>query len=350
MPSMRCAPGAASSKRGRKQGAAGLLGMTDDEALAKLRDVRRGWSTRKLRCTMPPRALGGPVLPRALDSIAGGDVLPARALANAGARRGVPRSAEPSQEALLASAMGYRESARSIASPLPGRIRFGLRPAGRTRCWRVPPGGTPWVKLPLAPRLTDLGRTDDARDMASKRAGGAAVSIASLTMRFDTRRGRPGAQHPAHASPGESCFWSGSFPSSARRRSGEGSARSCRVRGPGSATARSLRGRAERARRRAPIGDQVVAAFFRGAFYSGRLGQSSCNSSTDMALRRKPAAFSLSLGALAVRRRRHLGVWVNAQLPFPTAHEYVQGSPGRRCSQVRSTSRGHAGQSAPSCE
>jgi len=77
----------------------------------------------------------------------------------------------------------------------------------------------------------------------------------------------------------------------------------------------------------APIDGQVVAAFFRGAFYSG-VSAAVVQLVDGHGAPEEARSFFASLGALAVRPAQHLGVWVNAQLPFPTAHEYVQGKPG----------------------
>ncbi len=301
-------------------------GMTDDEALAKLRDVRRRWSTRESALHDATAALV--VLSfHALDSMQVADVLPARALAMLALDEESHGGAEPSQEALLASAMGYRESARSIASPLPGQdpVRAYvlqedavLESAARA--------GTPWVKLLWLRRLTDLGRTDDAETWRANELAEQPVSIASLhdalrhtrdVQAHSIQRTLPlvkAALERELSFEREATLW-GRVRAKLPRR------------GQDRPLLEAFEDELNELDDGAPIDDQVVAAFFRGAVYSG-VSAVILQLVDGHGAPEEARSFFASLGALAVRPAQHLGVWVNAQLPFPTAHEYVQGKPG----------------------
>jgi tetratricopeptide (TPR) repeat protein len=301
-------------------------GMTDDEALAKLRDVRRRWSTREAALHDAAAALV--VLSfHALDSMQVADVLPARALAMLALDEESHGGAEPSQEALLASAMGYRESARSIASPLPGQdpVRAYvlqedavLESAARA--------GTPWVKLLWLRRLTDLARTGDAEAWRANELGAQPVSIASL---HDALR---------HTRDVQAQSIQGTLPlvkaalerelSFEREATVWGRVRAkLPRRGQDRPLLEAFEDELNELDDGAPIDGQVVAAFFRGAFYSG-VSAAIVQLVDAHGAPEEARSFFASLGVLAGRPAQHLGVWVNAQLPFPTAHEYVQGKPG----------------------
>jgi len=301
-------------------------GMTDDEALANLRDVRRRWSTREAALHDAAAALV--VLSfHALDSMQVADVLPARALAMLALDEESHGGAEPSQEALLASAMGYRESARSIASPLPGqdpvrayvlREDAVLESAARA--------GTPWVKLLWLRRLTDLARTGDAEAWRANELGAQPVSIASL---HDALR---------HTRDVQAQSIQGTLPlvkaalerelSFEREATVWGRVRAkLPRRGQDRPLLEAFEDELNELDDGAPIDGQVVAAFFRGAFYSG-VSAAIVQLVDAHGAPEEARSFFASLGVLAGRPAQHLGVWVNAQLPFPTAHEYVQGKPG----------------------
>jgi len=301
-------------------------GMTDDEALAMLRDVRRRWSIRETALHDAAAALV--VLSfHALDTMQVADALPARALAMLALDEESHEGAEPSQEALLASAMGYRESARSIVSPLPGQdpVRAYvlqedavLESAARA--------GTPWVKLLWFRRLTDLARTDDAETWRANELAAQPVSIASLhdalrhtrdVQAQSIQRTLPlvkAALERELSFEREATLW-GRVRAKLPRR------------GQDRPLLEAFEDELNELDDGAPIDGQVVASFFRGAFYSG-VSAAIVQLVDGHAAPEEARSFFASLGATAGLPAQHLDVWVNAQLPFPTAHEYVQGKPG----------------------
>jgi tetratricopeptide (TPR) repeat protein len=305
-----------------------FTGLSDQSALARLREVQGRWNPRDPAAVHDAAEALVALSFHALDTMEVGDALPARALAALALAEELRGGAEPAMEALLASAMGYWKSAASIASALPAAdpLRaYILRDDSALEA--VAESGTLWARLLWLRRLEALGRTDDAVDWRDEQLRPVARTVVGLRPAlFQTHDVE--ARSIQHALPMVKAAFERDFASD-RPQTAWSRLRSVLPTQPKQEPLlESFEGELGEISAPGPVFDRaLIAAYFRGAFYSGV-------SATVTQLidgHRAPEdarGFLESLGALSQPPAQHLGIWIDAQLPFSTAHEYTRGKPG----------------------
>ena len=302
-----------------------FAGMTDDAAVASLREAGTRWNAGDAGARHEAASAYVALAAQALDSMEVGDALPARALAALALDEDSHGAPEPQLQALLASAMGYAKSARAAASALPAldpvrqfvaRDDAALEKAAQT--------GSPFLGLLWLRRLEDLHRMREAWEWRRRLSNAASVALlrAPLQHTLDDRAGSVREALPLvktalerhHRWRWQDTTWrklqalwrghrSGPILDAFEQELEE-------VGEPGGAFDRG-----------------AIGAYYRGALYSGI--SVAAEQLVDGSHRPEEArSFLESLGTFPPGPARDLAIWIKAQLPYATAHEYTMGKPG----------------------